>query len=97
MLPQVRLVAFAECGALSLLGAEFDTVGVGERELTNRLLDRFAPGMLVLADRGFPSFELWREAAATGAVLAWRVSAAFALPLIERLPDGTYLSQLRGR
>ncbi len=25
------------------------------------------------------------------------MSAAFALPLIERLPDGTYLSQLRGR
>ncbi len=31
VLPQVRLVAFAECGTLSLLGAEFDTVGVGER------------------------------------------------------------------
>lgn len=55
------------------------------------------PGILVLADRGFPSFELWREAAATGADLTWRVSASFSLPVIERLDDGTYLSQLRGR
>ena len=89
--------AFAEYGTLSLLGAGFDTAGVGERELTSRLSGRFAAGMLVLADRGFPSFELWREAAATSAGLAWRCRAAFALPLIERLPDGTYLSQLRGR
>jgi len=26
----------------------------------------------------------------------WRVSASFALPVIARLPDGTYLSELRG-
>ena len=97
VLPQVRLVAFAECGTMALLGAAFDSAEVGERELAGRLLGRFAPGMLVLADRGFPSFELWRDAVASGADLAWRVSASFALPLIERLKDGTYLSRLRGR
>jgi hypothetical protein len=97
VLPQIRLVALAECGTMALLGAAFDSIAVGERELVTRLLGRFAPGMLVLADRGFPSFELWRDAAATGADLAWRVSASFRLPLIERLDDGTYLSQLRGR
>ena len=62
-----------------------------------RLLGRFAPGTLVLADRRFPSFELWRYAAATGADLAWRVSASFALPVVEVLSDGSYLSRLRGR
>ena len=97
VLPQIRLLAFAECGTMALLGAVFDSIAVGERELVGRLLDRFAPGMLVLADRGFPSFELWCDAAATGAALAWRVSASFTLPLIERLDDGTYLSEIRGR
>jgi hypothetical protein len=97
VLPQVRLLAFAECGTMALLGAVFDSIAVDERTLVARLLDRFAPGMLVLADRGFPSFELWRDAVATGADLAWRVSASFTLPLVERLPDGTYLSRLRGR
>jgi hypothetical protein len=97
VLPQVRLVAFAECGTMALLGAAFDSAEVGERELVTRLLGRFAPGMLVLADRGFPSFELWRDAVASGADLAWRVSASFALPVVTRLSDGTYLSELRGR
>jgi len=93
----VRLVALAECGTMALLGAAFDSIEVGERDLVVRLLGRFAPGVLVLADRGFPSFELWHDAVATGADLAWRVSASFALPVIERLSDGTYLSQIRGR
>jgi hypothetical protein len=96
VLPQVRLLAFAECGTMALLGAAFDSIAVDERTLVTRLLDRFAPGMLVLADRGFPSFELWRDAVVTGADLAWRVSASFALKPTERLPDGTYLAQLRG-
>src|SRR5205823_4192 len=55
------------------------------------------PGMVVLADRGFPSYELFTAAAATGAQLVWRVSAAFALPVREKLADGTYLSELKGR
>ncbi len=94
--PQVRLVALAECGTLALTGAAFDSIAVGERTLFTRLLDRLAPGMLLLADRGFPSFGLYRAAAATGAQLLWRVSASFTLPVKERLADGTYLSELRG-
>ena len=65
VLPQVRLLAFAECGTMALLGAVFDSIGVDERTLVTRLLPRFAPSMLVLADRGFPSFELWRDARAS--------------------------------
>ena len=32
-----------------------------------------------------------------GAQLLWRVSESFRLPLVEVLPDGTYLSELRGK
>jgi hypothetical protein len=94
--PQARLVALAECGTLALAGAAFDSIEVGERALFKRLLDRLAPGMLLLADRGFPSYDLYTAAAATGAELLWRVSASFALPVKKRLADGTYLSELRG-
>jgi hypothetical protein len=94
--PQARMVALAECGTLAVAGAAFDSIAVGERELAGRLLDRLTAGMLVLADRGFPSWELFGAAAGTGAQLAWRVSGAFALPLLQRLPDGTYRSELRG-
>lgn len=95
--PQVRMVALGECGTRSLAGAVFGSFAVGERTLGRRLLPYFAPGMLVTADRGFPSFTLWRDAQATGAELLWRVSDSFALPVNERLSDGTYLSHLNGR
>ncbi|HEX8348136.1 MAG TPA: hypothetical protein VF657_25905 [Actinoplanes sp.] len=48
-----------------------------------------------MADRNFLSWSLWRQAAATGADLLWRASDSFTLPIVERLPDGSYLSVLR--
>lgn len=95
-LPQVRLVALAECGTLALLGAELDSIAVGERVLFERLLARLGAETLLIADRGFPSSELYVKTLATGADVLWRVSASFTLPIVARLADGTYLSQLRG-
>jgi hypothetical protein len=97
VLPQARLVVLAECGSLALVGATFDSIEVGERALLERLLGNLGPDMLLLADRGFPSYELYKAAAATGAQLLWRVSDSFALPIKQRLDDGTYLSELRGK
>ena len=54
VLPQVRLLAFAECGTMALLGAASDNIAVDERTVATRLLGRFAPGMLVLVHRGSP-------------------------------------------
>jgi Transposase DDE domain len=53
--------------------------------------------MLVLADRGFVSFELWAQYLTTGADLLWRVSAGIKLPVIEMLPDGSYLSVINSK
>src|SRR6266540_3178809 len=92
--PQVRLVAHAECGSKALLDATFDGYRVGETTLAARLLGSLGPGMLVMADRQFLGWRLWRDAAATGAHLLWRASDAFTLPVLERLSDGSYRSQL---
>ena len=92
--PQVRLVAHAECGTKALLDATFDGYRVGESTLAARLLPSLGPGMLVMADRQFLSWRLWRDAAATGAHLLWRASDSFTLPVLERLSDGSYRSQL---
>ncbi|MDQ2665294.1 MAG: transposase, partial [Gemmatimonadota bacterium] len=51
--------------------------------------------MLCLGDRGLLGFDLWRQAAATGAALLWRAGATFTLPLLERFADGSYRSELR--
>jgi hypothetical protein len=93
--PQVRLVGLAECGTHALTGAAVGACTTGETTLTRDLLPVLGEGMLVLADRNFYSFELWTEAAATGAQLLWRTKAGHVLPAHERLPDGSYLSRLR--
>lgn len=95
--PQLRVVALVECGTLAVIDAAGDSIAVGERDLAGRMLCSLGEGMLLLADRGFPSYELYTRAAATGADLCWRVSASFVLPVTKRLADGTYLSELRGR
>jgi hypothetical protein len=50
--------------------------------------------MLVLADRGFLSYELWGQTTATGADLCWRAKSSTDLPVLETLPDGSYISKL---
>ena len=93
--PQVRLVALAECGTRALVAAVHGASGTGEKTLARELLGKLGEGMLCLADRNFACWELWHDAASTGAQLLWRTGASFTLPADEILPDGTYLSRLK--
>jgi len=96
--PQARVVALAECGTHAVFAAQIGTYSQSEATLTEPLLDRLEPGMLLLADRGFFSYALWRKAIGTGADLLWRVRTDMAGPKpthIEDLPDGSWLAHLR--
>ena len=92
--PQVRVVGLGECGTHAIIGAALDSWQVYERELLGRILYCLQPGMLVLADRGFFSYELWRDAAATDAELVWRINDNVEIAALEWLPDGSYRSEL---
>lgn len=92
--PQVRIVGLGECGTHAITAAAIDSWRVPERPLCQRLLPDFVPGMLVLADRGFFSYQLWKQAIDTGADLLWRVPAHVGLPVLEVLPDGSYRAEL---
>lgn len=92
--PQLRMVALAECGTHAIVAAAFDSWRVYERALAGRLLNQVESDMLVLADRGFFGYEFWNEAAETGAALLWRVQLKIGLPVLEALPDGSYISEL---
>ncbi|UQA91545.1 IS4 family transposase [Streptomyces halobius] len=92
--PQARVAALVECGTHAVFAAEAGPLAVHETELAQRLFGSLTPGMLVLADRGFHSFDLWRAAAATGADLLWRVKSDAVLPVRTLLEDGSYLSQI---
>ena len=93
--PQVRVVALAECGTHAMFDAEIGTYRESEAVLARRLVDRLEPGMLLLADRGFTGFELWKQAAATGADLLWRAKNNVTPRRIAELADGSWLGEMR--
>ena len=93
--PQVRMVALAECGTHAIFDAEIGPYGDSEAVLSRRLVDRLEPGMVLFADRGFTGFDLWRQAAATGADLVWRAKNNVTPRLIEVLADGSWLGEMR--
>jgi len=96
--PQARVVGLAECGTHAVFAAQVGRYSQSEATLTEVLLDRLEPQMLLLADRGFFSYALWRKAIGTGADLLWRVRTDKAGPKpthLEDLPDGSWLAHLR--
>ncbi|MHB1772964.1 MAG: IS4 family transposase, partial [Acidimicrobiales bacterium] len=93
--PQARVVALAECGTHAIVGAEIGPCTTGETTLARGLFSLLFLGMLLLVDRSFSGYELWGQAAATGAALCWRTRSNTVLPVVTALSDGSYLSVLR--
>jgi Transposase DDE domain len=95
--PKVRVVTIGECGSHAVADAEIGGIagkGSGEQSLARRLYGRLEPDWLLIADRNFYNWEDWRAAAASGAALLWRVKSDLMLPVLQILPDGSYLSVL---
>jgi hypothetical protein len=92
--PQIRLVSLVENGTHVLFGSRLGACRVGEVTLARDVLAHLTPGMLCLADRNFFSYGLWKQAAATGADLVWRVKVGALLPCQQRLADGSYRAKV---
>lgn len=95
--PQLRAVGLCEVGTHAVLDAELGSIHDGERALAGPLVRSLTPDMLVTADRGFYSFQMWREYAASGAALLWRLSSTTKLEPIITLPDGSYIAEITGK
>jgi hypothetical protein len=95
--PLVRGVGLVEVGTHVLYGAVLGDYYTGEVTLARQVVPRLKKGMLCLADRYFPGFELWEQAVATGAELVWRVRSRMRFVVEERLPDGSCLSRFPSR
>jgi hypothetical protein len=89
--PRVRLVSLVECGTRAFLDLAFGHYDRGENSLALSLVRSLGPGMLVLADRGFPSKPLWEAFTAAGVDLLWRAKQSIGKRRIRVLPDGSYL------
>lgn len=92
--PQLRLLTLLETGTHAIFAAAVGPYSTHEVHLARQVLGLLRPGMLCLADRGFLGYDLWREAAATGADLLWRARRIAVFPCRQRLADGSFLSRL---
>jgi hypothetical protein len=92
--PQIRFACLAEIGTRVLFSAKMSGYNISEIALARDILDNLKPDMLCLADRGFFSIGLWKQASDTGADLLWRARSITNLPIETLLPDGSYLSHL---
>ena len=92
--PKIRFVSLVENGTHVLFGSRMADYATSEVALAKTVLPSLGKGMLCLADRGFFGFEMWKQAAATGADLLWRVKKNIHLPCEKRLADGSYLSRI---
>ena len=92
--PQLRFVSLLENGTHVLFGAKLGRYNDSETTLAGDVLGLLQPGSLCLADRQFFGYALWRDAAATGADLLWRVKTGLRLPREKALADGSFLSTI---
>jgi hypothetical protein len=93
--PQLRLLGLLETGTHVLWGAQLGAYRTSEVTMAADVVPHLTGAMLCLADRGFLGFDLWQQAAATGAALVWRAKATMLLPALEGYADGSYRSELR--
>lgn len=92
--PKIRFVGLLESGTHVLWAARMDKYKTDEITLATAVVPALRKGMLCLADRFFPAYELWGKAARTGAELLWRVRRNARLEVDKRLADGSYLSRI---
>jgi Insertion element 4 transposase N-terminal/Transposase DDE domain len=92
--PAVELMTLVETGTRALIGAVSGPPATGETDYARRLLHLLRPDMLVLADRGFDAGAFLAEVAAARAAFLVRLGSRRRLPVMARLPDGSFLSRI---
>ncbi|MGH9693478.1 MAG: IS4 family transposase [Bryobacteraceae bacterium] len=92
--PKLRFVGLLENGTHVLWAAQLAPYATDEITLARQVVPALQKGMLCLADRFFPGYQLWQQATQTGADLLWRTRQNARLEIDRRLPDGSYLSRL---
>jgi hypothetical protein len=97
--PTLRLLALVACGTRTVIDAVFGPTPAGETAYAADLTRSLHAGMLLLGDRNFGCGPLARKIAAAGADFLVRVKTGYSapgLPVLQRLPDGSWRSLLGG-
>lgn len=91
--PMLRFTALVEVGTRLIFAAACGAYRQSETSLAREVLPELRAGMICLADRLFPSPELWRTARGTGAELVWRAKVGLKLKRLRVLADGSWLAR----
>jgi hypothetical protein len=92
--PQIRVLALIETGTHVICDAVIRPFGTGEVPTALRLLRSVRPGMLLLWDRGFHSYEMVRVTRAQQAQFLGRTKKNIVLRPTEILADGSFLARI---
>jgi hypothetical protein len=99
--PQLRWVSLLAIGPRLILDLAYDASvgkGTGERSLMMSILDRLQlPHLLFMVDAGLYSFLMMFQIEQQGCAFLLKVSSHPPLPVLQRLPDGSYRSQMQGK
>lgn len=92
--PLMRFLSLVEVGTHVAFETVYSKFSTSEFDLGKKILEKVKPNMLVLADRMFFNYETWTIGLEKGADLLWRVKKNATLDVIEKHPDGSYLSKI---
>ena len=95
--PQVRKLSLVETGThaeLAFVVRGVRGAGNGEVSMVPALFKHLHAGMLLLWDRGFFGFSLWKQTVQTGVEILGRVPQNAVLKSIQAFADGSYLAKI---
>jgi hypothetical protein len=92
--PQMLAVYLCEVGTHAICDAGFWPCHTSERLGGLRLLRSVGPGMLLMWDRGFHSFEMAVKTQQRGSAFLGRLPAHVKPQFVRSLPDGSYLAYI---
>lgn len=93
--PILKWVGLGECGTHVIFGCKEGTIHDDEKTLFLPLISMLEPEMLLLADRLYYTFYLWKKCSERGCALLWRVTKDLKLKPIQCFDDGSYLALVR--
>jgi hypothetical protein len=95
--PQVRKLSLVEAGThveVAFVAKGIKAPGSAEQRLAPGLFRHLRADMLLLWDRGFFSYALWKGVVTQGCQLLARVSSRLVLRPLQPLADGSYLAKI---
>jgi len=92
--PQVRKLSLVELGTHVEVAFQVKPCGWSEQAMLPAVLRHVTPDMLLVWDRNFFSYDLWKTLNSRQIKLLARVKANLVLQPIRRLSDGSYLAKI---